>query len=105
VHRKYLIKTIAAETGITQKQAREVLNTLEREYKNALKMADVGTKINILGLGSIKIYESSARTVYSPIAKRTIKCEATKRFKLKPSKKLINYINSETSTTQESTEE
>ena len=95
MYKKHLIKTIAAKTGITQKQVKDVLDTLEEEYKTALREADVGTQINLLGLGNIKVYESTARTVYSPIAKREIQCNATKRFRLKPSKKLIKDINSQ----------
>ncbi len=83
-----LAKPVAKKTGISQKKAREVINTFLDEV---IKQVDRGERVRIAGLGIFERRVQKERKVRNPRTGKMMRVKAKKKFAFKPSAK-IKYI-------------
>lgn len=81
-----LINAIAGETGISRVDSKKVLNAFLVTISNELKK---NGKITLIGHGTYRVVERSARNGINPKTKEPIRIPAKKMVKFIPGAKLI----------------
>ena len=85
-----LVKTMADETQLTQKDVESVLNSFVNVVSNALSKKD---KVQLIGFGTFETRKRSARTGRNPQTGEEIKIKASTIPAFKPGKALKEKVN------------
>ena len=85
-----LIKKIAKETGITQKQAKEAYDSLISGLKESL--SNDGS-ISLMNFGSFRLVDVPERYCYLPLENQTKKVPARKSVRFRASRNLKKEFN------------
>lgn len=85
-----LINAIAADTGVTKKDAESVVNAFTA---NVIKAVSKGDDVSLIGFGTFSSSERAARTGRNPKTGETIKIKASKAPKFKAGKAFKDAIN------------
>ena len=88
--RQELIKRIAKEAGMTQKQAADVLEVTLDSIREALQN---GNEVRLVGFGSFKVRTSAARTGVNPRNREQITIPEKDRVRFTPGKELSDAIS------------
>jgi len=75
-----LVKAIAAESGLTQKDSELALNAMVSAVTKALKNGD---KVSLVGFGAFSVVEKAERKGVNPATKAEIVIPAKKAVKFK----------------------
>ncbi|HXZ03796.1 MAG TPA: HU family DNA-binding protein [Ktedonobacteraceae bacterium] len=89
VGRSELTKRIAAQTGLTQKKAGEVL---EATLDNIRDTLNSGHEVRLVGFGSFKVRKSAARKGVNPRDRKPIQVPAKNRVRFSPGKELSEAV-------------
>jgi nucleoid DNA-binding protein len=89
VGRQELTRRIAAEAGLTQKKAGEVLEATLDTIRDSLKS---GNEVRLVGFGSFKVRESAARKGVNPRDRKPIQVPAKNRVRFSPGKELSEAV-------------
>ena len=89
VGRQELTKRIAAQTGLTQKKAGEVLEATLENIRDSLNS---GHEVRLVGFGSFKVRESAARKGVNPRDRKPIQVPAKNRVRFSPGKELSEAV-------------
>ncbi|MBQ7183528.1 MAG: HU family DNA-binding protein [Clostridia bacterium] len=85
-----LIAAVANKTGITKKDAGDVLNAFLDAIKDAMASGD---KVQLIGFGTFEAKERAARTARNPRTGTEIEVPAAKAPTFKAGKELKDSIN------------
>ena len=85
-----LIASLSNKTGITKKDAGEVVGALIDVIKETL---NAGEKVQLVGFGTFEVKERPARTARNPQTGKTIKVAASKAPVFKAGKELKDIVN------------
>ncbi len=83
-----LAKNVAKKTGVSQKQAREVIKAFVEEV---VTQVNNGERVNLVGFGIFERRVQKARKARNPRTKAVIHIPENKKFTFKPSGK-IKYL-------------
>ena len=86
-----LIKKIAADTGVSQKQAGEVLDSA---IQNIMDAVAAGDKVQFTGFGTFEARKREARTGVNPRTKEKVEIPASIAPAFKPGKVFKDKVNS-----------
>jgi len=89
VGRQELIKRIAKQANLTQKQAADVLEVTLNSIREALQD---GSDVQLVGFGSFKVRQSAARKGVNPRNREVIEVPAKDRVRFTPGKELSDAI-------------
>jgi DNA-binding protein HU-beta len=89
VGRQELTRRIAAQAGLTQKKAGEVLEATLDTIRDSLKS---GNEVRLVGFGSFKVRESAARKGVNPRDRQPIQVPAKNRVRFSPGKELSEAV-------------
>ena len=89
VGRQELTKRIAAQTGLTQKKAGEVLEATLDNIRDSLH---AGNEVRLVGFGSFKVRKSAARKGVNPRDRKPIQVPAKNRVRFSPGKELSEAV-------------
>jgi DNA-binding protein HU-beta len=89
VGRQELTKRIAAQAGLTQKKAAEVLEATLDNIRDSLKS---GHEVRLVGFGSFKVRRSAARKGVNPRDREPIEVPAKNRVRFSPGKELSEAV-------------
>jgi len=89
IGKKELAEAISQKHELPKAQARKILETLVEEIKSALKS---GKKVNLAGLGVLRVAERKARMGRNPKTGETIQIPAKKAIKFRASKDLKQAV-------------
>ena len=89
VGRQELTKRIAAQTGLTQKKAGEVLEATLDNIRDSL---NTGHEVRLVGFGSFKVRKSAARKGVNPRDRKPIQVPAKNRVRFSPGKELAEAV-------------
>ena len=89
VGRQELTKRIAAQTGLTQKKAGEVLEATLDNIRDSLNS---GHEVRLVGFGSFKVRKSAARKGVNPRDRKPIQVPAKNRVRFSPGKELSESV-------------
>jgi nucleoid DNA-binding protein len=90
VGRQELIKRIAREADISQKQAQVALEATLASVREALQSGD---EVRLVGFGSFKVRQSAARQGVNPRTGRRIEVPAKERVRFSPGKELSEAVS------------
>ena len=90
MNKSNLVDSVAANTGLTKKQADAAISAAFAAIANALKEND---KVQLIGFGTFKVKERAERTGINPRTKAEIKIAASKIPAFVPGKALKDSIN------------
>ena len=85
-----LVKAMADETGLSQKDTEKVLNSFVNQVSNALEQKD---KIQLVGFGTFETRERAERTGRNPQTNEEIKIKASTVPAFKAGKALKEKVN------------
>ena len=85
-----LISTVAAEAGLTKKDADKAVNTVLESIGATLKK---GEKVSLVGFGTFEVRQRAERTGRIPKTNQKIKIPATKAPAFKAGKALKDLVN------------
>ena len=85
-----LIKKIAADTGVSQKQANEVLDSA---IQNIMDAVAAGDKVQFTGFGTFEARKRGARTGVNPRTKEKVEIPASIAPTFKPGKVFKSAVN------------
>jgi DNA-binding protein HU-beta len=86
-----LVKLIVEETGLTKKKSGDVLKAILEGISSALEK---GESLSLVGFGSFKVVDRSAREGRNPQTGKKINIPASKAVKFSPGKTLKEKVNS-----------
>ena len=89
VGRQELTKRIAAQTGLTQKKAGEVLEATLDTIRDSL---NTGHEVRLVGFGSFKVRQSAARKGVNPRDRKPIQVPAKNRVRFSPGTELAEAV-------------
>ena len=89
VGRQELTKRIAAQTGLTQKKAGEVLEATLDNIRDSLH---TGNEVRLVGFGSFKVRKSAARKGVNPRDRKPIQVPAKNRVRFSSGKELSEAV-------------
>ena len=89
VGRQELTKRIAAQSGLTQKKAGEVLEATLDNIRDSLH---AGNEVRLVGFGSFKVRKSAARKGVNPRDRKPIQVPAKNRVRFSPGKELSESV-------------
>ncbi len=89
VGRQELVKRIAKQANLTQKQAADVLEVTLNSIREALQD---GSDVQLVGFGSFKVRQSAARKGVNPRNREVIEVPAKDRVRFTPGKELSDAI-------------
>ena len=89
MNKNEIIKKLANDSNLTQKDCRTILNNFAELVGDALR---TGETINLLGFGKFDVRYKNERKTYNPITKSNIIIPATKVPFFKPGKTLKQSI-------------
>ena len=90
MHKTDLIKQIANDTGLSQKDASSALESFLSTATKALKK---GETITLIGFGTFKITQTAARKGRNPQTGKEIQIPASKRVRFTAGKGLKDQVN------------
>lgn len=90
MHKTDLIKEIANETGLSQKDSAAALEAFLNSTTKALKKGDT---ITLIGFGTFKITQTAARKGRNPQTGKEIQIAASKRVRFTAGKGLKEQVN------------
>lgn len=90
MNKKELVTKIAEEAGLTQRQARKVLNSFIETTTAALKAGD---KVTLVGFGTFRTINRAARIGRNPQTSQEITIAAKTYAKFTPGKVLREGVN------------
>ena len=85
-----LVKSMADETGLSQKDAEKALNSFVNQVSNALEQKD---KVQLIGFGTFETRERSERTGRNPQTNEEITIPASTVPAFKAGKALKDRVN------------
>ena len=85
-----LVKAMADETGLSQKDAEKALNSFVNQVSNALEQKD---KVQLVGFGTFETRERAERTGRNPQTNEEIKIPASTVPAFKAGKALKERVN------------
>ena len=85
-----LVEVVVAETGVTKKQADEVITAAFAAITAALKDGD---KVSLIGFGTFEVKETAEREGRNPKTGEAIKIAASKKPTFSASKVLKDEVN------------
>lgn len=85
-----LVKAMADETGLSQKDAEKALNSFVNQVSNALEQKD---KVQLIGFGTFETRERSERTGRNPQTNEEITIPASTVPAFKAGKALKDRVN------------
>ena len=85
-----LVEVVVAETGVTKKQADEVISAALAAITSALKDGD---KVQLIGFGTFEVKETAEREGRNPKTGEAIKIAASKKPTFSASKVLKDEVN------------
>ena len=85
-----LVKAMADETGLSQKDTEKVLNSFINQVSNALEQKD---KVQLVGFGTFETRERAERTGRNPQTNEEIKIKASTVPAFKAGKALKEKVN------------
>ncbi len=85
-----LVEKIAADAGISKKEAGEALKAFTSSVSGALSKGD---SVTLTGFGSFSVSQRAARTGRNPATGATMQIPASKGAKFKPGKTLKDAVN------------
>ena len=89
IGRQELVKRIAKQANLTQKQAADVLEVTLDSIREALQE---GSEVRLVGFGSFKVRQSAARKGVNPRNRETIEVPAKDRVRFTLGKELSDAI-------------
>ncbi len=90
VGRQDLVKRIASDAGISQKQAASALEATLKSIREALQQ---GNEVRLVGFGSFKVRTSAARKGVNPRNRQqSIQIPAKERVRFSPGKELSEAV-------------
>ncbi len=89
MHKTDLIKAIANDAGLSQKDAGAALEAFLKASTKALKKGDV---VTLIGFGSFKVVKTAARKGRNPQTGKEIQIKASKRVKFSAGKALKDSV-------------
>lgn len=89
MHKTDLVKAIAKDTGLSQKDAAASLDAFLNASKKALKKGD---SVTLIGFGTFSVKKTAAREGRNPQTGETIKIKAGKRVKFTAGKALKDSV-------------
>jgi DNA-binding protein HU-beta len=89
MHKTDLIKEIANQTGLSQKDAGAALEAFLKATTKALKKAD---SVTLIGFGTFKVVKTAARKGRNPQTGKEIQIKASKRVKFSAGKALKDSV-------------
>lgn len=90
MNKKELVDAVAAEAGLTKKQARKAVEAVFEAIEGALKKGD---RVSLAGFGTFSVRKRAARKGRNPNTGATIKIAATRRPVLSAGKKLKEAVS------------
>ncbi len=90
MHKTDLIKQIANDTGLSQKDAASALESFLSTATKALKKGDT---ITLIGFGTFKVTKTAARKGRNPQTGKEIQIPASKRVRFTAGKGLKEEVN------------
>jgi len=90
MHKQELIKKIAVDTGVSQKQAGEVLDSA---IQNIIDAVAAGDKVQFSGFGTFEARKRGARTGVNPRTKEKVEIPASIAPTFKPGKVFKSAVN------------
>lgn len=90
MNKQELIKKIAAETGVSQK---ETASVLESTMLNIMEAVAAGDKVQLIGFGTFEGRKREARTGINPVTKEKIEIKASVVPAFKPSTNFKSKLN------------
>ena len=85
-----IVKVIAEESGLTQKEVTGVVDTMINTMISALKK---GEEVNIAGFGKFVVKKRAARTSINPRTKQAISVPASKAPTFRAGKQFKEAVN------------
>jgi len=89
MHKKDLIKEIAKETGLSQKDSGNALDITLKTITKALKKKD---SVTLIGFGTFKTVKTAARKGRNPQTGKEIQIKASTRVKFSAGKALKDAV-------------
>lgn len=89
MHKTDLIKEIANQTGLSQKDAAAALEAFLKATSKALKKGDA---VTLIGFGTFKVVKTAARKGRNPQTGKEIQIKASKRVKFSAGKALKDSV-------------
>jgi nucleoid DNA-binding protein len=89
IGRQELTRRIASEAKLTQKQAGEVLEVVLVAIRDSLEN---GKEVRLVGFGSFKVRQSTARKGVNPRTREAIEVPAKERVRFSPGKELADAV-------------
>ena len=89
MHKTDLIKEIANQTGLSQKDASAAVEALLKATTKALKKGDT---VTLIGFGTFKVVKTAARKGRNPQTGKEIQIKASKRVKFSAGKALKDSV-------------
>lgn len=89
MHKTDLIKEIANQTGLSQKDSSASLDAFLKTVTKALKKGD---SVTLIGFGTFKVVKTSARKGRNPQTGKEIQIKASKRVRFSAGKALKTSV-------------
>ena len=89
MHKTDLIKEIANQTGLSQKDASASVEAFLKATSKALKKGDA---VTLIGFGTFKVVKTAARKGRNPQTGKEIQIKASKRVKFSAGKALKDSV-------------
>jgi DNA-binding protein HU-beta len=89
MHKTDLVKDVAKQTGLSQKDSTNAVEAFLNATKKALKK---GESVTLIGFGTFKVIKTAARTGRNPQTGKTIQIKAGKRVKFSAGKALKDSV-------------
>ena len=89
MNKKDIIKKVAENTGMTQKDVTAIVDTFVDAVINSIKDG----KVSISGFGTFEVVERAARMGRNPKTGMEIEIPASKSPKFKPAKAFKDFVN------------
>lgn len=89
MNKKDIIKKVAENTGVTQKDVTAIVDTFVDTVMDSIKDG----KVSISGFGTFEVVERAARIGRNPKTGMEIEIPASKSPKFKPAKAFKDFVN------------
>lgn len=89
MHKTDLVKSIANQTGLSQKDSAAAVEAILVTVTKALKKGDV---VTLIGFGTFKVVKTAARKGRNPQTGKEIQIKASKRVKFAAGKALKDSV-------------
>lgn len=90
LNKEAVVRSLAAEQGITLRQSGEIYDTIISKLVGSL---NEGTQVRLAGFGTLKVVDVGPRSVRSPRTGEVMNLPARKRVRFVPSAGLKRSVN------------